>query len=114
MRIHALEATGGQVYAEMGRFLDANGNATDDEAAAAKDAKTGQPVRNQLRNIWVTETALATALSTSLFAQRVGFFTLAIGGALLLIGIGFLVLTLGGSSTFVRPCLARLSGLRHR
>src|SRR5215218_8894666 len=37
MRIHALEATGGQVYAEMGRFLDTNGKATNDEAAAAKD-----------------------------------------------------------------------------
>src|SRR4051812_18436920 len=27
MRIHALEATGGQVYAEMGRYLDADGKA---------------------------------------------------------------------------------------
>ena len=25
MRIHALEATGGQVYAEMGRYLDKSG-----------------------------------------------------------------------------------------
>ena len=51
MRIHALEASGGQVYAEMGRFLDANGKATNDEALAAKDP-TGQPVQNQARNLW--------------------------------------------------------------
>ncbi len=97
MRIHALESTGGQVYAEMGRFLDADGQATNDEAAAAKDPKTGQPVQNQLRNLWVTETALATALNTSFFAERVGAFTVAIGGALLLTGVGFLILTLGGA-----------------
>src|SRR4051812_8813161 len=46
MRIHALEATGGQVYAQMGRFLDKNGKATDDQAAAAIDPKTKQPVEN--------------------------------------------------------------------
>ena len=97
MRIHALEATGGQVYSEMGRFLDAKGKATNDEAAAATDPKTGQPVQNELRILWVTETALATALNTSFFAERVGVFTIAIGGALLLMGIGFLVLTLGGA-----------------
>jgi hypothetical protein len=96
MRIHALEASGGEVYAEMGRFLDKNGKSTSDEALAAKDA-TGQPVQNQARNLWVTETALTTALNTSFFAERVGAFTLAIGGALLLTGIGFLVLTLGGA-----------------
>ena len=104
MRIHALEASGGQVYAEMGRFLDKNGKATNDEALAAKDS-TGQPVPNQARNLWVTETALTTALNTSFFAERVGVFTLAIGGALLLTGIGFLVLTLGGRFARTRPRL---------
>ena len=72
----------------MGRFLDAKGKATNDETLAAKDP-TGQPVQNQARNLWVTETALSTALNTSFFAERVGVFTLAIGGALLLTGIGF-------------------------
>src|SRR6187200_186779 len=32
MRIHALEATGGQTYSQMGRFLDAKGNPTSDES----------------------------------------------------------------------------------
>jgi len=96
MRIHALEATGGQTYSQMGRFLDAKGNPTSDEAQAAKDPKTGQPVENGLRNLWVTETALTTALNMSFFAERVGVFGIVMGIALLLTGIGFLVLTLGG------------------
>ena len=45
MRKHTLEATGGQTYAEMGRFLDANGKATDDEKAAAIDPKTSSRSR---------------------------------------------------------------------
>jgi hypothetical protein len=95
MRIHTLEATGGQAYSQMGRFLDAKGNPTSDESQAAKDPKTGQPVENGLRNLWVTETALTTALNVSYFAERVGVFGIVMGIALLLTGIGFLVLTLG-------------------
>src|SRR6476620_8000284 len=50
MRKHTLEATGGQTYSQMGRFVDKNGKPTSDEAAAAKDPKTGQPVENAARN----------------------------------------------------------------
>jgi hypothetical protein len=92
MRIHALEATGGQVYAEMGRYLDKNGQATNDENAAAMDPKSGRPVENGARNIWVNETALSTALNTSYFAENVALFSIVMGIALLLTGIGFLVL----------------------
>jgi hypothetical protein len=95
MRKHALEATGGQTYAEMGRFLDANGKPTSDETKAA--IANGRPVENPLRNLWVTETALTTALNVSFFAERVAVFSIAMGVALLLTGIGFLVLTLGGA-----------------
>jgi hypothetical protein len=94
MRRHALEATDGRTYAEMGRFLDENGEETDDEKAAAKDSETGQPVENAARNIWVTETALSTALNTAYFAERVSEFAIVMGFALLLTGIGFLILTL--------------------
>jgi hypothetical protein len=95
MRVHALEATGGQVYAEMGRYLDANGKATNDEKAAAVDPKTKRPVENQLRNTWVNETALSTALNTGYFAENVSLFSIIMGFALVLTGIGLLVLTLG-------------------
>ena len=93
MRKHTLEATGGLTYAQMGRFLDENGKPTSDEAAAAKDPKTGQPVENGLRNMWVTETALTTALNTAFFAESVAMFSIVMGIAMLLVGGGFLVLT---------------------
>jgi uncharacterized iron-regulated membrane protein len=95
MRIHALEGTGGQVYSQMGRYLTASGKATDNDKVAAKDPKTGKPVENGARNLWVTETALSTALNTSYFAENVATFAIVMGVALLLTGIGFLVLTLG-------------------
>ena len=75
----------------MGRFLDVKGNPTSDEALAAKNPTTGQPVENGLRNMWVNETALTTALNTAYFAESVATFAIAMGAALLLTGIGFLV-----------------------
>src|SRR4051794_19896217 len=93
MRKHTLEATKGQTYAEMGRFLDANGKPTNDEKAAAINPTTKQPVENGLRNLWVTETALTTALNTSYFAESVANFAIVMGAALLLAGLGFGVLT---------------------
>jgi len=95
MRIHALEATGGQVFSEMGRFIDAKGQPTSDESKAAIDPKTKKPVENGARNLWVNETALSTALNTSYFAENVANFAIVMGVALLLTGIGFLVLALG-------------------
>ena len=97
MRKHTLEATEGKTYAEMGRFLTPDGKETSDEAAAAKDPKTGQPVPNRLRDMWVTETALTTALTMAYMGERLAVFGIVMGVALLLTGIGFLVLTLGGA-----------------
>ena len=76
----------------MGRFLDENGKATSDEKLAATDPKTGQPIENGLRNMWVTSTALSTSLNTAYFAESVATFAIVMGVALLLTGIGFLVL----------------------
>jgi hypothetical protein len=92
MRKHTLEATGGQTYAQMGRFLDENGKPTSDESKAATDPKTGEPVENGLRNMWVNETALSTALNTAYFAESVATFAIVMGIALLLTGVGFLVM----------------------
>src|SRR3954454_16099424 len=94
MRKHTLEATGGQTYSQMGRFLDANGKPTNDEQAAAIDPQTKQPVENGLRNMWVNETALTTALNTAYFAEQVATFAIVMGIALLLAGLGFGVLAL--------------------
>lgn len=95
MRIHALEATGGQPYAEMPRYATADGKGTNDAKAALTNPKTKQPVDNPARNIWVTETALTTALNTSYFAENVALFSVVMGVALLLTGIGFGVMALG-------------------
>jgi len=94
MRIHTFEATGGQTYAQMGRFLTADGTATNDSKAAAVDPKTKQPVENGLRNLWVTETALTTALNVSYMASQLALFGIVVGVALLLSGIGFVILAL--------------------
>jgi hypothetical protein len=101
MRIHALEATGGYTYAQMGRFTAkpdtpkaqlAVGGGTDNPAYALIDQASKQPVANGARNLWVTETALTTALNTSYMADRLGLFGIVVGIALLLSGIGFIVL----------------------
>ena len=101
MRIHALEATGGYTYAQMGRFTAkpntpkaqlAVGGGTDNPAYALIDQVSKQPVANAARNLWVTETALTTALNTSYMADRLGLFGIVVGVALLLSGIGFIVL----------------------
>jgi hypothetical protein len=96
MRIHTLEATGGQTYAQMPRYATADGKGTNDPAAAQKGAN-GQPLDNAARNIWVTETALTTALNTSYLAEQIAVFGIVVGVALLLSGIGFGILALAGA-----------------
>ena len=103
LRIHALEDTGGKTYAEMPRFLDKQGNPTEDEAAAAIDPKTGAPAENPERDIWVSATAFSTALNTSYFAQQVARFGVAMGIAMVLVGIGFLMLIWFGALGRRRP-----------
>jgi hypothetical protein len=93
MRKHTLEATGGQTYAQMPRYMGKNGKPTNDEKLAAV-GKNGQPVDNPLRNLWVTETALTTALHSSYFAESVATFAIVMGFALVLAGLGFGVLSI--------------------
>jgi len=96
MRIHALEATGGVPYAQLPRYATADGKGTNDPTKAAKGAN-GQPLDNAVRNVWVTETALSTALNASFLAENVALFGIVVGFALLLTGIGFGVLVIAGS-----------------
>jgi hypothetical protein len=106
MEHHTLEATEGKRYAEMGRFLTPNGTDTSDETLAAKD-ENGRPVENGLRNMWVTETALTTALNMSFMAEQLSLFGIVVGIALLLTGIGFFVLAIGGALRRVEPRSAK-------
>jgi hypothetical protein len=108
MNIHALEATGGYTYAQMGIYTPKPGTpksqlepggGTSNAQYAQTDPTTGQPVQNASRNVWVTETALATALNVSYMATQLSLFSLVVGIALLLAGVGFIVLAVGGALT---------------
>ena len=96
----------------MGRYMGKNGKPTNDQKLAAVNPKSGQPVDNPLRNLWVTETALTTALHSSYFAESVATFAIVMGFALMLTGGGFLVLTLrvlrvfGKEETETEPAVA--------
>ena len=103
MNIHALEATGGYTYAQMGQYEAkpdtpkaqlAPGGGTSNPQYAQTDPKTGVPVSNSARNVWVTETALGTALNVSYMATQLALFSLVVGIALLLAGVGFIVLAI--------------------
>ncbi len=104
MRIHTLDATHGVPYSQMGMYVAKPGTpkaqltkdgATDNTQYAAVVA--GQPESNAARNIWVTETALTTALNSSYMAEQMANFGIVVGVALLLSGIGFIILALGGA-----------------
>ena len=94
MRIHTLEATGGLTYAQMPRYATADGKGTNDPAQAVQ--VNGQPQDNAARNIWVTSTALQTALQSSYMADGLSTFAIFTGAALLLVGIGFAIIVAGG------------------
>ena len=101
MRIHALSSSSGLTYAQMGRFMakpnapaaqtDFNGG-TNNEEFAVVDTATGQTVSNGARNLWVTQTSLASALNLAYTAEQISLFGIVVGIALLLTGIGLLIL----------------------
>jgi hypothetical protein len=101
MNIHALEAAGGLTYAQMPRYATANGHGTND-AAKALTVK-GQPVDNPVRSVWVTETALSSALNMSYMADQLGLFGIVVGIALLLTGVGLAILAAGGTLANATP-----------
>jgi hypothetical protein len=106
MRIHALTASSGLTYAQMGQYAakpdappastDFNGG-TSDPKYAQTDPTTGKPVSNGARNLWVTETSLTTALYLAYTGSAISLFGIVVGIALLLSGIGFLILALAGA-----------------
>ena len=101
MHIHALEATGGYTYAQMGIYQAKPGTpksqlmvggGTDNATYAAIDPTTKQPVQNGARQVWISETALTSALNMSQLASQVSLFGIVVGIALLLTGFGFAIL----------------------
>jgi hypothetical protein len=106
MRIHTFGATSGLTYSQMGRFQAKPGtpikltdglSGTNNAANAVVDPATKQPANNGVRDLWVTYTALTTALNTSYMASQLALFGIVVGVALLLSGIGFMILALFGA-----------------
>lgn len=95
MRVDALMATGGKTYAQMPRFATKDGKGTNIEAQALT-YPNGRAMDNPARNVWVTETALSTALNTSYMAQQVSLFGIAVGAAFLLVGLLLAAFALAG------------------
>jgi hypothetical protein len=96
MRIDALIASGGKTYAQMPRYASKDGKGTD-ELAAAVTFPNGVGMPNPARNVWITETALTTALNTSYMAEQISLFGIAVGGAFLLLGLVLAGLSLSGA-----------------
>jgi hypothetical protein len=101
LRIHALRSTSGLTYSQMGRFMakpDAPPTETDfaggtsNEEFALVSAESAQPVANGTRNLWVTATALSSALNLAYTAEQISLFGIVVGIALLLTGIGLVIL----------------------
>ena len=110
MREHAVEHRRADVRGDgplpVGRESERS-SGDDDEAAAAKD-ENGEPISNSARNIWVTETALATALDMGFMSEMLSIFSIIVGVALLLTGIGLVILAravFGRGSPATRPPL---------
>ncbi len=113
MRIHTFASTSGLTYSQMGRYVAKPGTPfkyTDGLGAmgpdvsgqilakyAQVDPKTLQYVSNGRRDLWVTYTALTTALNSAYMASQISLFGIVVGVALLLSGFGFAILAIGGA-----------------
>ena len=91
MRVHVLESTDGKTYSQLPLYATKDRKGTDD-ANRALTAADGEPVDYPGRTLWITETALSTALNSAYLAEQVANFGLVVGTALLLSGIGFVVI----------------------
>ena len=126
MFIHAMGATGGLVYSQMGRYPAKPGTPfkyTDGAGGISPSASpaiiatyavtnpvTKQPADNGLRSIWIDQVALSTALNASYMASQLSLFGLVVGIALLLAGFGFGILALLGALRSPDSLLKRSGG----
>jgi hypothetical protein len=101
IEVHALESTEGLTYAEMGRFMVANGDpaGTNDEKEAVI-GDDGRPVPNPMRNVAFQASALRTSLYSSVMAFEV---------STLVTGLGVLILALGTAVGGMGVALAGLA-----
>ena len=123
MRIHTFGATSGLTYSQMGRYIAADNTpfkltdglgGTNDPKYTKLDPKTQQPVNNGRRDLWVTYTALTTALNSSYMASQIALFGVVVGIALLLSGIGFGILAVAGALRSPEPAFGFMKKWMHK
>jgi len=88
IRETTLSATEGRTYGETPSYVDADGRPTPERALAATDPLTGAPVDNPQAQLWVTSTALQSALMQAYLAQRLAELTAGLGAVLVGVGAG--------------------------
>lgn len=107
IEVHTDNLTGGLTYAEMGRFMTADGDpaGTSDESEAVIGGD-GRPVSNPMRNVAFQASALRTSLYTSVMAFEVSTLVVGIGALLFVLGlaVGGVGVALAGLSV---PAVAR-------
>src|SRR5215213_2978531 len=93
-RKHVMAATGGKTYSELPRavYKDSGKPVPDDQAE--KLLASGEAINNPLRDLWLNQISLSTALNTAYFAESVSLFAIVMGFALLLTGVGFGIVSL--------------------
>ena len=104
---HALDATGGLTYSELGRFMAADGDlAGTSDPEAALLGEDGKPVPNALRNTAFQASTLRTSLYTSVMAFNVADLVVGLGLMIAVLGValGGVGVALGGLTI---PALAR-------
>jgi hypothetical protein len=108
--VHALEATGGETYAQMDRYLAADGNGTTSDETLALTDESGNPVPNPLRNVAFQAMALQTSLHFSHMAFELS--RLVIGLGVLIVVQGFTLIGIGLLFGAIRvPVRARAAAL---
>jgi hypothetical protein len=103
---HSDEITGGRSYAELGRYLTADGKGdTSDENLAMKD-KDGNPVANPVRDVALTASTLRTGLYTSIMAFNVADLVTGLGVAIAAMGVAIIGIGIALGALAI-PSLAR-------
>ena len=83
-----LSAADGRTYAETDEFLTPDGSTTSDRGEALVDERTGGPVRNPSYELWISSTALQSALLQAYMGYRIADLTLGLGATFVAAGIG--------------------------
>jgi len=92
IQAHTLEITEGRPYAQLGRFLAADGGDTSDPEKALKGADD-KPVPNPVRNTVIQSVSLRTALNLAVMGFKVSDLVIGMGAFIIVVGATNVLLT---------------------